>query len=216
MSIISGNKVFIPYINTTNGYIECKLSSSAVRMNDGYNLQTTIDEIKNNNLLNLLNMYAWDKYDGSDVSTIPEIEETSLGETVIAEKTDLINGKMYIAYGDKVDVRQGKMVHINFIDKILLSSSNLDERMELIKGKYIYTEYDKKFYRIPSTATLKNTSTGTFSYEITVSECYRIDWTNESDITYSKTIYSSDPFYEDKGDARFDYTHYFIGKLLDI
>lgn len=153
-----------------------------------------------------------------DSTATPVIEETNFGETLIADITDpiLVLCDASVIYGDKVDVRQGEMVFTSSCDILTFgtSSSNNEEKLELIKDKYIYTEYDNKFYRIPSSATITTTSTGTFTARVTISECYQVDWTNKSSIKYSETVYSTDPFYGEN--PLRSSSHYFIGKALNF
>ena len=121
-------------------------SSQTVTADSGYDglSQVTVNEVSYTNL------YVWEKYSISNVIT-----ETEVTDEIIMYKATIGTNQnwTYVKYSDSISVENN-----NFVLMEPTTTFSDPNELQATYGKYIYSDNQKKYYRIPSDATFKSHS----------------------------------------------------------
>lgn len=100
--------------------------------------------------------YLWKKYD----LIHNQVVEVEVSNPEIAYKSSLGTNQSwsYVEYADEIIVSNGE---ISLVDPITITDPSVSN-LSVVIGKYIYSSYKKKYYRVPSTA--KIGSGGSYAY----------------------------------------------------
>lgn len=128
----------------------------------------------------LLELHLWDKYNAR-----PQIEEGEETENIIigySSPTSIESSSLTVDYADEIELKNGEL---SLINPVRLTGDSYDD-YNPIKGKYIYSYYRKKFYKIPSDADITLETTGYVNKALKTSKCYEVSPTAQRlNIAYS-------------------------------
>ena len=191
----------------------------AIRLKEGskglinhQDIPNRIEGLNNLETTSLSDIHIWKKSTATEEFTINESEGTDVRISYYSSTSS--NAWDEVSYADEIEVIDGELSLVNPTTITLNSSADGDA----LKGKYIYTTHNEKYYRIPSDATLTYKS-GTYYAEIDASTAMKLSVSTsaiEGDELIGYVVTTDKTAYPEDGNTSEGFRYVYIGTAASV
>ena len=179
---------------------------------DHQSIPSRIDALNGLEAEELSDIHIWKKSTATEEFTINESEGTDVRISYYSSTSS--DAWDEVSYADEIEVIDGDLSLVNPTTITLNTSADRD----VLKGKYIYTTHNAKYYRIPSDATLTYSS-GTYYGAISASTAMKLSVSTsaiEGDELIGYVVSTDKTAYPEDGNTSEGFRYVYIGTAASV